>query len=267
MSAPLPPAPTPAPAPAPDAGISRLRREPRVRTVELLRREAVSPAMVRLVFGGAALDGFESAAPDDHVKLRLPAADGTVAMRDYTPRRFDPVAGELAIEFVLHGHGPAANWARTARPGDRLEIAGPRGSRLLAPRDGMLLLGDETALPAIARRLEELAPGARALAIVEVANEREERRLPSAGNAELLFVSRGGAPAGTPDRMLAALDAAAARGALPPGRIWCWVAAEIEVARTLRRHLLDRHGFAREDVLAAGYWRLGVPGGHGRVED
>ncbi|MBE7209634.1 MAG: siderophore-interacting protein [Gluconacetobacter diazotrophicus] len=239
----------------------------RVRELAVVRREEISPRMVRLVLGGEALDGFTSLAPDDHLKLRLPAPDGTVVMRDYTPRRFDPVRRELAIEFVLHGDGPAATWARDARVGDAIAIGGPRGSRLLPERDGLLLIGDETALPAIGRWLEELRPGARALAIVEVADAREMRRLPSAGNAEVAFVSRNGAEAGGADALLAALDEAVARRAVPPGRVQAWVATEIEVARRLRTRLLDAYGFAREDVVAAGYWRHGIADGHGKIED
>ena len=79
-------------------------------------------------------------------------------MRDYTPRRYDLDTLELDIDFVLHGDGPASTWAEQAKPGQFLHIGGPRGSMIVPDIfDSYLLIGDETALPAIARRLEGLA--------------------------------------------------------------------------------------------------------------
>ena len=159
----------------------RIRHETRLRLAEVVRVEPISPHMLRIVFGGADLAGFVSAAADDHVKLFFPPKgedrpilptlgpngqsfpeDGPRPIaRDYTPRLFDPNKRELVIEFVLHGEGPASEWAAQAKPGRRLGIGGPRGSVIMADDyDAYLLVGDETALPAIARRLEEMPPRA-----------------------------------------------------------------------------------------------------------
>ena len=123
----------------------------------------------------------------------LAFADGAIrpTVRDYTPRRFDAVSQTLTVEFVLHGDGPAASWARQATPGDWLAVGGPRGS-FLAPDDydAYLLAGDETALPAISRRLEEMPPGVRAIVLVEVADRHEERHLPTAANASIVWLHR-----------------------------------------------------------------------------
>ena len=74
-------------------------------------------------------------------------------MREYTPRRIDLVANELDIDFVLHGDGPASTWAAQAAPGQTLDIAGPRASMVVPDLfDSYLLIGDETAIPAIGRR-------------------------------------------------------------------------------------------------------------------
>ena len=121
--------------------------------------------------------GFVSAAPDDHVKLfflpdgekkpTLPSMgsrglefpDGLPrpAHRDYTPRRYEGAAGELDIDLVVHGDGPASTWASRAAPGAYIGVAGPRGSFVVPDTfDWYLLAGDETALPAIGRRLREL---------------------------------------------------------------------------------------------------------------
>jgi NADPH-dependent ferric siderophore reductase len=113
--------------------------------------------MLRLTLAGAELTGFTSLSPDDHVKVVVPAEAGSTERRDYTPRRFDAQTHELAIDFALHDGGPVTTWARHARPGDPAEIGGPRGSmRVPHDFDWWLLIGDETALPAIGRRIEEL---------------------------------------------------------------------------------------------------------------
>ena len=248
----------------------RVRHEVRRRLLQVLRVEQLTPRMRRIVLGGEALDGFASAAADDHVKLFFPSPgdtrpvfpdDGPV--RDYTPRRFDPVAGELTLEFVLHGDGPAASWAARAAPGQWLGVAGPRGS-LLVPEDyaAFLLAGDETALPAIARRLEEMQPGTRALVLIEVADAAEERHLPSAANAEIIWLHRDRARPGT-TRLL---DEALHRARLPAQDLHAWLAGEIDTMRRLRGILIER-GIPRTDIRATGYWRLGHADGHGTIED
>lgn len=261
----------------------RIQHETRIRLAQVIRVETLSPRMRRIVLGGDALAGFITAAPDDHVKLffatpgqdkpivptlgpagpAFPAGADRPIVRDYTPRRFDAVSNTLTVEFVLHGHGPAASWARTASPGQWIGIGGPRGS-LLVPEDydTYLLAGDETALPAIARRLEEMQPGARAIAFIEIANGDEERHLPTAANASLHWLHRNGRPAGQPELLEQALRSVHRL----EGDTHAWLAGEIDTIRRLRTHLIEDRKFLRTDIKAAGYWRLGVAGAHGKIE-
>jgi len=255
----------------------RVRHETRLRVVQVAHVEPISPEMRRITFAGAALDGFVSAGADDHVKLFFPAPGqeqpvmptatlGEVKpiARDYTPRRFDPVRRELTIEFVLHGEGPAATWASQAVPGQVLGVGGPKGSFLIPDNyDTYVLAGDACALPAIARFLEEMRPGARALVLIEVADGREERHLPTAANAKIRWLHRDGKPAGTPDLLHAALR----NLSLPKGETHAWLAGEIETVSRLRSYLIEEEGLPRAQIRAAGYWRHGAPGAHSRLED
>jgi NADPH-dependent ferric siderophore reductase len=262
----------------------RVRHPLRLRLAQVTAVEAISPRMRRITLGGEELKGFASAAADDHVKLFLPDrgqdrpvlpslgpngpvfSDGAArpVMRDFTPRRFDPNAGELTIEFVLHGHGPASAWAEQARPGQWIGVGGPRGSLIIPDGyDAYLLIGDESALPAIARRLEEMAPGAVAFALIEVSDRREERHLPTAANARIDWLCRNGADVGEPAALVNGLQALE----LPSGDVHAWIAAEIDVARRLRRFLIDERGLPRSQIRAAGYWRKGEAGAHARIED
>ena len=103
--------------PATGRRVRRVRHELRRRELEVARVEALSPGFVAVTFAGEELAGFVSDSFDDHVKLIFDTGTGEPVGRDYTPRRFDAPARELTIEFALHGHGAASEWARHARPG------------------------------------------------------------------------------------------------------------------------------------------------------
>jgi len=244
----------------------------------------LTPKMVRIIVGGDALAGFVSAAHDDHVKvffpqpgqekpvLPTPSPNGPVypegalrpAARDYTPRRYDAAANTLTIDFVLHGDGPATAWAAQARPGDFLGVGGPRGSFIVPDDfDWYLLAGDETALPAIGRRLEELPARARAIIVVEVADAGEEQRFDTRARIETHWLHRDGAEPG--DQSL--LQRAIAELPLPPGDGYAWVAAEAATAKALRRLLIDERGLRKDRVKAAAYWKRGAVAVHETYDD
>ncbi|HRM76084.1 MAG TPA: siderophore-interacting protein [Paracoccus sp. (in: a-proteobacteria)] len=156
--------------------IERVQYEIRRRELAIAEVSRLTPHMIRVILQGDELADFASAAADDHIKVFVPGAQGTPETRDYTPRAFDNARRELVIDFVDHGDGPAASWARAARVGDMLKIAGPRGSRVIAGDiRNWVFVGDETALPAIGRFLEELPAGTRATAIVAVPGPADEQ--------------------------------------------------------------------------------------------
>jgi NADPH-dependent ferric siderophore reductase len=248
-------------------GIHRVMHEIKRRRLEVLRVVDLTPRMRRITLGGPELAGFISLGTDDHVKLMFPqnaaeqAAMETLvlgagkddgpkpAMRDYTPRRYDLDTLELDIDFVLHGDGPASTWAEQAAPGQFLHIGGPRGSMIVPDIfDSYLLIGDETALPAIARRLEGLAANRRALVIIEVENGKEQQELHSAAEVDVIWVLREGGK----DHLLNTVREIT----VPTGNLYAWVATETKVSRQIRRVLLDEHGLNDEFVKAVGYWRL-----------
>ncbi len=170
----------------------------------------------------------------------------------------------MVIEFVIHGEGAASTWAAQATPGQWIGVGGPRGS-MLTPDDydTYLLVGDETALPAIARHLEEMRPGVRALVLIEVADAGEERHLPTAANAAIQWLHRDGIAAGHSTL----LEQALRKLMLPNGDTYAWLAGEIETIRRLRRYLTEEEGLARDQIKAAGYWRLGEADSHAKLDD
>ena len=242
--------------------IHRVTHEIKRRRLNVLRVVDITPRMRRITVGGPELAGFVSLGSDDHIKLLFPQNAAEVAalesptfnikdaeklaMRDYTPRRFDLAIGELDIDFVLHGDGPASTWADQVQVGQHLYIGGPRGS-LIVPDifDSYLLIGDETALPAIGRRLEELPAGRKVLAVVEIANAAEQQTLQSAADVEVIWVVRGQDDLVETVRNLT----------LPSGSLYSFVATEAKLSRQVRRVLLDMHQINEEAFKAVGYWR------------
>jgi NADPH-dependent ferric siderophore reductase len=220
--------------------------------------------MVRVTFGGEALEGFHWNGPAAHLKLIFaePAADRPDSenpprpiMRTYTPRRFDAVARELEVDFVIHGTGPASDWAAQAAPGQTLTLAGPGRSYAVDPAaDWYLLVGDDTAIPAICTILEALPAAARKRVLLEVADAAEEHPLDAPlGNAELTWLRRG-ADAGRAGR---ALEAAVRALDSPAGSGRVYVACEAGAMRRIRQHLLHERGVPREHLVTRGYWKLG----------
>ncbi|MER6312373.1 siderophore-interacting protein [Streptomyces sp. NPDC001581] len=248
-----------------------------VRTLEVLRVRRVTPRMVRVTLGGPELEGFVDRSPADHVKVFFPepgaelpvlprvADDGDglefptrapfPVSRDYTTRRFDPVAGELDLDFVLHGNGVAARWAERAEPGMRLGVAGPRGSILVPWEfDWYLFAGDETALPAIARMLEDLPEGAPVKVFLLVDDAGEEEELSTRADAEIVWLHRGGLAHGEGDFLEKAV-----RGVeFLPGLPFVWIAGEAGELKPVRRHLHRELRLNREYTDVDGFWKRGV---------
>ena len=245
------------------------------RLLQVQRAQRLTPGMRRVTLGGAALDGFRSDAPDDGARMYFPpdptdtswtptVVEGKVVFpegvaplpgREYTPRRHDPVRGELDIDFVVHGGGPAGRWAAQVQPGHWVGLSGPRRSRLLTgPVDWYLLAGDESALPAISRRLEELPAGARAIAVIEVANATEEQAIDTRADLQLNWLHREGAG----DDTSALLADAVRAHTFPDGAVFAWAAGEASSLRALRGHLLRERGLPAERVRTTGYWKRAI---------
>lgn len=243
--------------------VIRLRHETARRTLTVVAIEPLSAHMLRVTLAGEELAGFVSASFDDHLKLIVEDGAGGTAMRDYTPRVFDAAAGTLAIEFALHEAGPATRWARAARVGDRVQIGGPRGSAVIPDDfDWYWLVGDETALPAIGRRLEELRAGVPVAVVALVEAAEDELALSARERLAVSWVHRGGRRDDD-----AALLAAALPLATPAGEGHVWIAAEAEVARALRARIVETLGHPRAWTKAAGYWHAGGEGAHTVIED
>lgn len=247
-----------------DHQITRHRHDIKFRSLTVKDKGYVTPGMIRITLESADLADFTSLSPDDHVKLLIPTDTGEPDRRDYTPRSFDREARTLTLDFAVHDAGPATRWAIDAVVGDTLNIAGPRGSVTVSPTfDWWVLVGDETALPAIGRRLEELPAGARVITVVTVAGPQEEQSFATQADHQAIWVHRPLAGAADPAPVLAALKALT----LPEGDGFVWIASEAQVARAARDYATTAWNHPKGWLKAAGYWKQGVADAHEKLED
>jgi len=286
--------------------------------VALKERRVLSPSLDRMVFTGADVARMTTGGPDQRIKVFFPLPgqdlpqvhsgedwypryralpdDQRPPMRTYTLRQLRAEQGEVDVDFVLHGEtGPASRWAIHARPGDRVVLLAPDADSADSsegwewkPPAGVgqvLLVADETALPAVAGILEELAARVdppRTLALLEVAQAGDAVRLKAPATAELVWLPRGRAAYGAP--LLQAVQARLAASSVVAGEeleeidvdaqilweqadasvagpLYAWVAGEAGAVMAIRRHLVRECGLDRRTITFMGYWR------HGKVLD
>jgi NADPH-dependent ferric siderophore reductase len=233
----------------------------------------LTPTYARVVLGGDGLADFEPApftdqyvnalfvpdgapygVPFDPDEARQQAPEHRPRGRRYTIRWWDAAARRLAIDFVVHGDvGYAGRWAARARPGDRLQIVGPSGGYApAADADWHLLVGDESALPAIAASLDAVPAGRPCVAVVVVDDADHRLPLTSPGDLDVTWVHRADDPDG--GGLLRAVE----QLAFPPGRADVFVHGEAAEVRSVRRHLLGGRGIAKDDAGSISpYWRRG----------
>jgi len=272
--------------------ITRIAHDLKRRRLTVARVEKLAPGMRRVVLRGKELAGFTSLGFDDHMKLFFFNA-GVTEMRDFTPRRFDAAAGELWIDFFLHDAGPAAEWAACAVTGQSLEVGGPKRSAVISP-DGIdehVLIGDETALPAIASILTDLDDTASGVVFVEVPDAGDIVDLAAPPGIEVCWLPRGHTDSGTrvipavrshfgleqgewvdpseidPDLWETPTYSSSGEpvaddgpGGTDHAGLYAWIAGEAKVVTTLRRALVGVVGLDRRQVAFMGYWR------HGKAE-
>lgn len=201
---------------------------------DVLSRVVLSEHLVRVVLGGTGLAGFTSTGiPDEWVALVVP---GQFQSRYYTVRSW--TGTELTLDIVVHDEGLVTEWAMTGCVGDTVSVSEPKGSYLPAPDAAwVVLLGDLTGLPAIARILES-----------------------SGGSSIQAFVS---SPDGPVDGYAPGVTWLPGDLALadfveafewPSGDGYFWMAGESAQMRQIRRHVRRELGWdaSRQDLM--GYW-------------
>ena len=259
-----------------DPGPVRLRREPpRFRHVSVDRVRRLGSRLVRVTLAGPELEGLTVDQPAASVRVLFPAAvggrlemplwngnefllaDGSRApIRTFTPGFVDPTALELDIDVVLHaGGGVASPWAARAAVSDEVAVSGPgRGYVVEIEAPGFVLVGDESAIPAVSQLLEAVPATVPVRVHVEVAAPDGRVDLPHHPGAVVAWHDL---PAGAPpgEAMIAAVE-----GADLPAGTRVWVAGEAAAVQRIRRHLFEERGLSRAQATVRGYWKHGRGG-------
>lgn len=256
----------------------------------VLRTARLAPHWVRVTLGGGEIDRFRPMGYDQWFRLFLPIGgaaglervpakanrmlgylkflripDGErPVMRNYTVRAFRPATpesgAELDVDFVLHGSaadgtaGPASRWAETCTPGENVLIIDE--GLTFNPQRGterVLLVGDETALPAIASISASLPVEASGTAIIEVPSAEDALEFPHPPGLEVVWIVR---PQEIPPGALA-LDTLA-RTDPPDAPFHAYAAGEQSLASGARKHLVGERGIDKNAVSFCGYWKIGA---------
>ncbi len=251
--------------------MSTRRQAPPTHYGEVVETTRLSPTMIRIVLGGGTLDAFTPSpytdayinaqfvpegAPFEVPFSREEIAEVDAAFRPrprrYTVRSWDDEQQRLTIDFVAHGDvGYAGRWAQRCTVGDRLQFSGPGGGYRPDPEaDWYLLVGDESALPAIAASMEQATPGVPCIVVAVVDGPENELALPGTADAHVHWLHRTGSlrPADLLVDTVAALD-------LPEGRPDVFVHGEASEVRAVRRHLLVDRAIDLDTASISPYWR------------
>jgi NADPH-dependent ferric siderophore reductase len=225
-----------------------VRRSP-VHRADVVATNELTPRMRRVTIRTEAMVGVQ-VRPAQDVELLLREPTGRRVKRRYTIRNATTDTGEFDLDVLLHGEGPGARWGETAAPGDTVEFQGPRGKLELRPAPWHLLVGDESALPAIAAICTALPPHERAVAIVEVTDATDEVPVE---RAEVRWLYREERAAGSPNLLADALETVAV-----PAGTHAYLMGESRAMVTLRG-VLEGLGVAHDAIFVKGYWNLGRP--------
>lgn len=235
-----------------------------VRRVYVVRKERISPSLLRIVFSGDDLRSFPEGYESGYIKLRFLTNENRVypvdgldqkpRVRSYTIRHFNLAAQELTIDFAYHNDGgPASLWATNCVVGDEITIDGPGPAKLMThDADWFFLVGDLAALPALSVNVEKLPASAKGYIVVMVASE-EDKVLPMVPkNMEVVWVVNAHSSA-SQSLLVDAVTSLPWKSGLPA----VWSATEFGVMKLLRQYFRDERQVDKQAMYISSYWKLG----------
>lgn len=258
--------------------------------LSVLRTERLSEHWMRVTLGGGEIERFRPMGFDQWFRLFLPIGgdaglervpakankmfgylkflripDGErPVMRNYSVRAHRPATAEtgaeIDVDFVLHGSaadgtaGPASRWAETCAPGEHVLII-DEGLTFNPQRgtDRVVLVGDETALPAIASICASLPAHATGTALIEVPTEEDALEFPHPAGVDIVLLVR---PHEFPPGSYAL--ARLRDLTLPEAPFHAYAAGEQSLASGARKHLVGERGIDKNAVSFCGYWKIGA---------
>lgn len=234
------------------------------RTVVVKNSVEITPHMQRVIFTGNDLADFPENYESGYVKLLFSNSGQAISDQDqakekhlkrtYTVRSFSREDNELSIEFSLHGSksGPAARWAKSTRPGDKILMSGPGPTKLVNNQsDWFLLASDMSGLPALCCNLEQLPKHAQGYAVIEIPSEEDRQSFEVPVGLVVKWVVND-RPGEKPSALLDAIKS------LPwkDGNPYIWVACEFESMKRIRHYMKDSCKIEPENIYISSYWKF-----------
>ncbi len=255
--------------------MTKIREDGRMmpRLIECVKKEYITPNLLRVTFSGDDLIGFPEGHEGGIIKLffanresgilELPTRDEEKiywpkhkpVSRAYTVRHYDAKTNLLDIDFVPHSKdSPASGWAISAQPGDTIGLGGPGNLGTLLPEgDWHIIAGDTTALPAISAILEKLPDDAVGYAFIEVELSEDIHPLEHPENVEIHWFVRH--PVDDPQPLIAAIKQAVPKG--DRAKLSAFIAGENDTVIETRKWVRQEYGIERKSMHAVPYWRRG----------
>lgn len=226
------------------------------RDVIVTKKVKIGTHFVRITFRGKALKQFTSPSFDDHVKIIFTDDKNKLVRRNYTPRSFNQVVGEVVIDFAIHSSGEASNWAKNVLLGDRATMAGPRLSvSITDDTKNQVLIGDATAIPAINRRLESLSRHINVYVFL-LGEPLAEYLVDTEADMRLII-----------ENEQASMQRAITNFMLPSKDTIVWAAGEHHFMSWLKHHFQQDKQHAKSMMRIASYWRSGTGSFHQELSE
>ena len=237
----------------------------KVRLTQVAAINKLSHHLQRIVLEGPDLADFPTDQDGAHVKVLLPCPGDTMpnldihattnaaVKRSYTIRSFNADKKQLVIDFVINRHkGPATDWAKQAKVGDYLGIAGPGALKLTHfDADNYLLIGDITSVNAVNGYIKHITPTATIKALITVPSRDDIIPMDGGDNVEIHWRVEDENPSDIADSVQQIAQEM-------PKDTPVFIGLEARQLRSVKSTLLDTVEFDRQNIYATGYWKKGM---------
>jgi len=229
-------------------------KKPNTRVTTVSKIIELSSHLRRIIVTGNSLSNFPIGLEGSYVKVVLPQqGDATPKMRSYTIRTFNPQTKELALDFVINRHeGPATQWARNAKVGDNIGIAGPGPMKMTNhEHHSYLLIGDITSMNALNGYIPRFKKATDVRAIIVVPTRTDIIAMDYDDSISTTWLIEDE----TTQTLAKTVSTIAAD---MPKDSHIFIGIEAGEIRTLRPIIQDEMGFDRINISTVGYWKKGI---------
>jgi len=256
-------------------GIKAGERPSNFRILRASRRVPVHPGLIRVTLEGLDVEALTK--DGIHLRLMMPAqrghkpvwpvinengatvwpqGDNKLHTRYVTIRAIRPDQREVDVDIAHHAGGLISDWAALDGDDQEVGVMGPAGDPHLMQTENVILAGDVTGLPAIARLIESAHGQVTGHVFVAAPSQQalEDYLPPSPLKVTAI----------DPDRFTAEV-AEHVRNCTDDPVGYGWFAGEFKAAQAVRKVFKDSFGLDKTSQLSVAYWKQDTPGHQSRA--